>query len=426
MSTPAPGPAEPGLARRLGTGDAVVVGLSAMLGAGVFAAFAPAARSAGSALLLALLIAAVVALCNAVASAQLAQTYPSSGGTYVFGRAVLGEWWGFAAGWAFVVGKTASCAAMAMTFAVYAIPGVPWAQRLVAVLAVLALTLATLRGITRTALVARVLLALTLATLLLVLALTGARTVTVGPVWPAPTGGVLGVLQASGLLFFAFAGYARIATLAEEVRRPSMIGRAVLISLGTVVVLYLLIGAALLAVLGADVGVTPTPLAAAVERAGAPWAVPVVRVGAAAASLGALLALLAGVSRTTLAMAREADLPRSLAAVDPRHQVPARAQLAIGALVVALVLVGDLREVIGFSSVGVLVYYLVANLSALRQPRAERRWPRVLNVVGGAGCVLLVLTLPPLSVVVGLAVIALGLVGRLLLRRPDGTGVRVG
>ena len=195
------------LARRLGTGDAVVVGLSAMIGAGVFSVFAPAAAAAGGGLLIGLAIAALVAFCNAVASTQLAGTYPSSGGTYLYGREVLGPWWGFLAGWGFVVGKTASCAAMALTFAAYAVPDPAWAGRAVAVAAVVSLTVLNLRGITRTALVARLLLALTLSTLVAAL-----FAITTGERGGGTThalafdGGVLGVLQAAGLLFFAFAG----------------------------------------------------------------------------------------------------------------------------------------------------------------------------------------------------------------------------
>ena len=135
--------AQPTLVRRLGTFDAVVIGLGSMIGAGVFSAFAPAAAAAGSGLLVGLGLAAAVAYCNAVASAQLAVQYPTSGGTYVYGRERLGEWWGFLAGWGFVIGKTASCAAMALTFAAYAVPGPGWLERPVAVLALLALTAST-------------------------------------------------------------------------------------------------------------------------------------------------------------------------------------------------------------------------------------------------------------------------------------------
>ncbi len=402
-----------------------MVGLSAMIGAGVFSAFAPAAAAAGSALLVGLAVAAVVALCNAVASAQLASSYPASGGTYLFGREVLGPWWGFVAGWGFVVGKTASCAAMAMTFAAYALPGDaagPWGRRLAAVAAVAALTAATLGGITRTAVVARILLAATSVTLVVALVvMAGGPTEPVVDPWAA-TGGVHGVLQSAGLLFFAFAGYARIATLAEEVRKPEMLGRAVLIALGIVVALYALVGVALLRVLGRDLAGEATPVAAAVTAAGAAWAEPVVRVGAAAAALGALLALLAGISRTALAMARERDLPTGLAAVHPRTRIPHRAQAVVGIAVVALVLVADLRGAIGFSSFGVLVYYAVANLSAMRQPAAERRWPRALNLVGLAGCLVLVVTLPLAAVIGGVIVVAIGLGGRAVRLRLDRSG----
>src|SRR5581483_8457675 len=156
------------LARRLGTFDAVVIGLGAMIGAGVFAAFGPAARAAGASLLIGLALAAAVAYCNAVASAQLAAQYPTSGGTYVYGRERLGDWWGFVAGWGFVIGKTASCAAMALTFASYAVPEGGWVRRGVAAAAVAALTGLNLRGITRTAAIARVLVAASITALLVV------------------------------------------------------------------------------------------------------------------------------------------------------------------------------------------------------------------------------------------------------------------
>jgi APA family basic amino acid/polyamine antiporter len=270
----------------------------------------------------------------------------------------------------------------------------------------------------RTATVARVLLGLTLLVLGVVVALAWTSAAGSRPVQELELhGGAYGVLQSAGLLFFAFAGYARIATLAEEVRRPEQLGRAVLLALGVAIALYVAVAVALLAVLGSEgLADAATPLVTAVDTAGAGWAVPAVRVGAAAAALGALLALLAGVSRTTLAMARERDLPPPLAAVDPVHQVPRRAQLAVAVAVVALVLVTDLRGAIGFSSTGVLLYYAVANLSALRQPAAQRRWPRGVNVLGLVGCLTLVATLPATSLLAGLGVLAVGVLGRLLIR----------
>jgi APA family basic amino acid/polyamine antiporter len=409
----------PGLARRLGTGDAVVIGLGSMIGAGVFSAFAPAAQAAGGGLLVGLALAAGVAYCNAVASAQLAAQYPTSGGTYVYGRERLGEWWGFAAGWGFVVGKTASCAAMALTFASYAVNGSEWATRLVALAAVVAVTAANYHGISRTAMLARVLVVASIAALLVAIcaiAAHGEEGAGRDGLSNFGHGGVYGVLQAAGLLFFAFAGYARIATLGEEVRDPERtIPRAIPLALGITVGLYALVGIALLVALGPEALATSVrPLAAAVDAVGAAWAVPVVRAGAAVASLGALLALIAGVGRTGLAMARNRDLPGWLDSVHPRHRVPDHAELAVAAVVSVLVLTTDLRGAIGFSSFGVLTYYAIANASAYTQDEARRRWPRALNVVGLLACAALVATLPWQSVIAGVGVFAIGLGGRLV------------
>jgi basic amino acid/polyamine antiporter, APA family len=405
-----PGQAGPGLARRLGVADAVVIGLGSMVGAGVFAVWVPAAEAAGSGLFIGLVIAAVVAYCNAASSAQLAAVYPVSGGTYVYGRERLGEWWGFAAGWCFVAGKTASCAAMALTFATYVVPGTESLQRLLALAAVIALAAVNYRGVTRTARLTRILVACTLAVLALVLILlfTGEPHRDL----PSLAGtSPYGVLQAAGLLFFAFAGYARIATMGEEVRDPARtIPRAISIAVLVAIGIYLAVGLALLLVL--DPATTTAPLAAAVDAVGATWASPVVRVGAALASLGALLALIAGIGRTTLAMARNHDLPGWLAAVHPRFQVPHHAEVALAAVVGVLVLTTDLRGVIGFSSFGVLLYYAIANASAFTQPADQRRWPRALNVIGLVGCVVLAVTLPWTSAVVAAALLALALLVR--------------
>ncbi|MCE3555312.1 APC family permease [Pseudonocardia sp. RS11V-5] len=394
----------PALQRRLGTLDATVIGLGSMIGAGVFAAFAPAAAAAGSALLVGLALAAVVAWCNATSSAQLAARYPRSGGTYVYGRERLGPWWGFVAGWGFVIGKTASCAAMALTAAAYLVP--PAWQRPVAVLAVVVVTGVNLAGVTRTARLTRVLVALVLLALgaILVTAVVRGPLHPVGPV--VGRTGVYGVLQAAGLLFFAFAGYARVATLGEEVRDPERtIPRAITLALSGAVVVYAAVGVVLLLVLGPSrLAASSAPLAE-VLPSGAAW---IAAVGGALASLGALLGLVAGVGRTVLAMAREADLPAPLAAVDARRSVPQRAEITVAVVVAALVCTVDLRGAIGFSSFGVLLYYFVANLSAVGQPRPERRYPRAFPVVGMVGCAVLAATLPWQSVAVGVAVVVVG------------------
>ena len=405
------------LARRLGAGDAVFIGLGSMIGAGVFSAFAPAAASAGSWLLLGLLIAGVVAFCNATSSAQLAAAYPRAGGSYLYGRERLGEWWGFLAGWSFVVGKAASCAAMALVFATYVAPD-GW-ERPAAAVAVLALAAVNYVGVTRTALLARVIVVVVLVCLGVALAAASA------PGLPELDGlsvgtdpGPLGVLQSAGLLFFAFAGYARIATMGEEVRDPARaIPRAIVLALAIAVALYAVVAVVLLGALGPDVlAASTTPVLDAAEAGGAGWVGPVVRVGAALAALGALLGLIAGIGRTGLAMARNDDLPRWLSAVHPRFHTPHRAEVVVAVVVVALVLTVDLRGAIGFSSFGVLLYYVVANLAAITQPVAQRRYPRALQVLGVVGCVLLVATLPGEAVLVGLGVLVVGVAYRLVAR----------
>ncbi|MGV9901695.1 APC family permease [Streptomyces sp. NPDC003388] len=394
------------LRRTLGVRDAVVVGLGAMLGAGVFSALGPAARAAGRGLLPGLAVAAVVAYCNAMSSARLAARYPASGGTYVYGRERLGEFWGYLAGWAFVVGKTASCAAMALTVGAYVWPGQAHA---VAVAAVVALTAVNYGGIQKSAWLTRVIVAVVLAVLaaVVVACLTSGH-LDAGRLGPGAATGFGGVLQAAGLLFFAFAGYARIATLGEEVRDPARtIPRAVPLALGITLVVYAAVAVAVLGVLGAGrLGQATAPLADAVRAAGVPGLVPVVRVGAAVAALGSLLALVLGVSRTTLAMARDGHLPRVLAAVHPRFRVPHRAELAVGAVVAVLAATVDVRGAIGFSSFGVLAYYAVANASAWTLSPAPRA--RVVPVIGLAGCAALAFALPPASVATGTGVLAVG------------------
>ncbi|MFF9578990.1 APC family permease [Streptomyces rubiginosohelvolus] len=408
-STPPPAAELPDeLQRRLSVPDAVTIGLGSMIGAGIFAALAPAARAAGPGLLLGLALAAVVAYCNATSSARLAALYPASGGTYVYGRERLGAFWGYLAGWAFVVGKTASCAAMALTVGTYVWPGQAHA---VAVAAVVALTAVNYAGVQKSALLTRIIVAVVLAVLAAVVFTSlssGAVDAARLDIGMDATAG--GVLQAAGLLFFAFAGYARIATLGEEIRDPARtIPRAIPIALGITLVVYTLVAVSVLLVLGpGGLAAADAPLTEAARAAGADWLVPVVRIGATIAALGSLLALILGVSRTTLAMARDHHLPHALAAVHPRFKVPHRAELLVGAVVAIAAATTDVRGAIGFSSFGVLAYYAITNASAWTLTPAEGRPAPIIPVVGLTGCLVLAFALPLPSVVIGAAVLLIG------------------
>jgi basic amino acid/polyamine antiporter, APA family len=239
----------------------------------------------------------------------------------------------------------------------------PQQPQVLAVAAVVALCAVNLLGVKKTAAASAVFAGVTLVVL--------ATVVAAGVAAPETGGGGLdatdpwGVLTAAGLIFFAFAGYARIATLGEEVKRPEWtIPRAVPIALGITVAVYAAIAVVALDTLGsAALAASVTPLGDVVGAA-APALVPVVSAGAAVAVAGVLLSLLAGVGRTTLAMARDRRLPSGLAAVSERHGVPWAAEVAASVLVVVIVLTVDLTGAIGFSSFCVLVYYAVANASA--------------------------------------------------------------
>lgn len=397
----------PSLRRALGTRDAVVIGMGSMIGAGVFTAIAPAAGAAGSWLLIGLAIAGAVAFCNAMSSAWLAARYPESGGTYVYGRRRLGHFWGFLAGWAFVVGKLASCAAMAFTIGAYAWPD---QARALAIAAVVVLVAINCAGIERTSAATRVILAISLLALAVtVVALLGGGSSGLGAAVESP-GSPSGVLEAAGFFFFAFAGYARIATLGEEVRDPARtIPRAIPIALSIVLAVYAVVAvSALWAVGPAALAASPDPLATAVEAGGMAGLATVVRAGAAIASVGVLLALIAGISRTGLAMARGGDLPRWLGTVHPRLRTPYRAEIAVGVVVIATVALGDLRGAIAFSSFAVLGYYAIANAAAWTLPRGHARASRAVPALGLIGCLTVALALPWQSVAQGAAVLAVG------------------
>lgn len=393
----------------------MVIGAGSMIGAGVFAAWAPAAQAAGTGLLIGLAIAAVVAFCNASSSAQLAAIHPESGGTYLYGRRQLGPFWGHLAGWGFVVGKTASCAAMALTVGAYLWPA---HDRAVAVAAIVVITAVNIGGLTRTVSVTRI---------LLVVALAALATVVVSG-WTSPDAGLgrltpidgnlFDILRSAGFLFFAFAGYARIATLGEEVKDPAItIPRAIPIALSAVLAVYALVAITALAVVPAGaLAESAAPLGLVVDLGRLGGLAPVVDIGAGIAALGVLLNLIPGVSRTGLAMAREHELPHWFAQIDPRRSLPLRAELTVAAIVIALVAVLDLRSAIGVSGVAVLTYYAITNAAALTLRADQRRWPRSVAVVGLVGCLTLVAALPPTAIATGFTTLAVGVVIRLVIR----------
>jgi APA family basic amino acid/polyamine antiporter len=415
MTTASGGQSEPVLRPQLGTFAAVATGLAAILGAGIFAVIAPAAGIAGPALLISFGIAAAVAFCNALSSAQLASVFPRSGGTYEFGRRMLGNWWGFGAGWMFLIANTVGPGAIALAFGGYATAvWSPLSARTVAVLAALAMTGINALGIRRSVRLTQVVVVLSVLSLLAVaaIALPHANVAHFSPFAPD---GALGVVQAAGLLFFAFTGYSRIATLVEEVRDPRRtIVRATVIALTTATALYLLVAVAVLGVLGAgSVAGSASPLAQTMVIVGSAVGLAIVAAGALLTTFNEGLSDLLGVSRVAFAMGRGRDLPATLSRIGP-EQNPWRAVLAVGAVAILVAAFAPFELAIAVSSFGTLLYYTVTNLSALRLAPTQRRFPRALAVGGLAGCFVLAFLLPVVDVVVGLGLLGVGLFLRFL------------
>jgi APA family basic amino acid/polyamine antiporter len=393
-----------------------------MLGAGVFVVWGPALRAAGSLIVLAVVLAGAVATVNALSSAQLAARYPEAGGAYAYGRAELGPTWGFVAGTAFVAGKTASIAAMALAVGHYAWGAHPAAVASAAIAASWALNA---RGVTRTAAVATAIGAVVLVGLggvVFAVLRAGPPLGHAGRLVEPAQGSRLGVFSAAALVFFAFAGFARIATLGEEVRDPSRtIPRAIAAALAAVGALYLLIALAFRSAWGGSlVGAAAVPLRALAGQVQGGSLI--VSILAPVAALGALVALTAGIGRTVMAMARQRDLPAFLARQD-RAGVPWVAEGVVGIVSIVIAWSGDLTFALAMSACAVLVYYAVANLAAARQALNRRtvawRIPPVVGLLGAGMCAALAASLPRTAVAAAIAAIAAATLARAVARRRD-------
>ncbi len=395
---------------QLGVFDAVATGLAAILGAGIFAVIAPAAGIAGPSLLVALVIASFVAFCNALSSAQLAAVYPRTGGTYEFGRRAIGPWWGFGAGWMFLAANTVGPGVIALAFGAYfhaVVASVP--ARVAAVLAALAMTSLNALGIRRSVRVTDVVVVMSIVSLLAV-ALIGIPEVRTSNLAPFSPGGVTGVFEATALLFFAYTGYSRIATLVEEVRNPRVtIPRATVIALGTATALYLAVAFTVVGVLGgAGVAHSSSPLQSAMAAVGSGAGVAIVVAGALLTTFNEGLSDLLGVSRVAFAMARQSDLPSGMARLG-NGQNPWRSVLVVGTAAVLVAALAPFETAIAVSSFGTLLYYSVTNISALRLSPAQRTFPKWLAVAGLVGCLGLAVSLSTVEVGLGVGILCIGL-----------------
>ncbi len=412
------------LKREIGIAGAVLLGLGSIMGTGVYVALGLAALEAGSLFPLAIVGAALLALCNGLSSAQLAASHPVAGGSYEYGYRLIGPRTGFLAGWLFLCAKSASAATAALGVAAYldAVVGLPESARVAIALVVLALvTTAVLGGLRRSNRLNAVLV-LTTVSVLLWLGLTGLLREGGGAVTGFSARGATGYLEAVALVFVAFTGYGRIATMGEEIRDPARnIPRAVLATILVTAALYLLVGHVAYARLGApafaEASERGRPLAELAAVIDLPGGSVVTTIAAITAMLGVLLNLVLGLSRVALAMGRRRDLPATFARLDASGLTPRPAVLLVAGIIAALILIGDLRFAWSFSALTVLGYYGIANLAALRQPPTERRFPRLVSVAGLIGCLGLLFFVDREVWYVAGPVVLLGLAWKLVLDR---------
>lgn len=408
----------PGLHRHLGLVDAIGIGFGAIVGAGIFVVTGVAAGIAGPAMLVGLFLAATAATANALSSAELAAEYPAAGGTYEYGNQVLGPWTGFVAGWMFLASKIAAAGTVALGLAGYLdplLPGVP--LRAIAVGAIVSFTILNYFGIRRSSRANLAIVTVSLGALLLFVA-AGAPSFRAENLRPFAPAGWRGTLEAAAILFFAYTGYARIATLAEEVRDPRRtIPRAILVTIIGAVLLYFAVAAIAIGAVGtAGMARTSAPLREAALAFRYPWAATVVSVGGVTAMLGVILSQLLGLSRMAFAMARRGDLPPALGHVHSVHGVPGSAVLVIGGITAVVAATGTLRGAASAASFTILVYYGIANVCALRMPRAARLYPDAVPWFGLVACVVLAAALSRAAITAGALVLAVGVAWRLASR----------
>lgn len=418
------------LRRELGVPSAILLGLGSIVGTGVFVSIGIAAGITGPSVVTAVAVAGVVAAANGLSSAQLAAAHPVSGGTYEYANRLLSAGWGFAAGWMFLAAKTASAATAALGFAGYALVAVNGADRAVvpvAVAAVLVIGGVVLAGIRRSAIVNIAIVTITLLALGLFVAfgashLEGDRLAEAGRL----NGGARGWLEATALMFVAYTGYGRIATLGEEVRRPEhTIPVAIIATMATTIVLYVAVAFVGIGTVGADTLAAATagpaaPLATVALDFGAPTLARVVEIGAVTAMLGVLLNLMLGLSRVVLAMGRRSDLPKSLSRIDAAGVTPRPAVVSVVVVIAGLTLIGDVRATWTFSAMTVLIYYAITNLAALRLAPEHRRFPRWIAVAGLVACLSLAVFVDWRAWLAAVAILGVGWVIRLWARGSPG------
>ena len=408
-----------GLLRTLTLKDAVGVGLGAIIGAGIFVVTGIAAGVSGPAFLIGLLVAGFIAAFNGLSSAQLAAIYPDSGGTYEYGYKLINPVFGFSAGWMFLISKLAAGGVVAIGFGSYFYQLVPIGSPLtLSVIAVVFLTIINCFGIKKAGLLNLVIVTVTIISLLY-LVFSGLPKVNPANFKPFAPFGMSGIAEAAALLFFAFTGYARIATLAEEVAEPKKtIPKAIIITIITSILLYAAVSVVAIGVIGAEnMADSKSPLQMVAKSLTTPAINTVITIGASTAMLGVLLSQILGISRMMLAMGRRHDLPPIFQTIHNRYRVPHLGIVITGLIILLLTIFGTFEFVVRAATFTILLYYSITNIAALKQPRKEQIYGRIIPICGLIGCLTMSVSLPFNVIISGIGLLIIGFMIRFLFHK---------
>ncbi|MEX2591726.1 MAG: amino acid permease [Anditalea sp.] len=407
------------LLRVLTLKDAVGIGLGAIIGAGIFVVTGVAAGVSGPAFVVGLIIAGIIATFNGLSSAQLAVVYPHSGGTYEYGYQLLNPALGFSAGWMFLISKLSAAGVVAIGFGSYFYQLIPVASPLViSLFAIVLLTLANYFGIKKAGKLNLIIVTLTLITLLYLI-FSGIPAVSSANFKPFAPFGISGIAESAALLFFAFTGYARIATLAEEVQAPEKtIPNAIIITLITAIVLYAAVSVIAIGVIGTErMAESKSPLQEVAEALTTPGLKTVTTIGASTAMLGVLLSQILGISRMMLAMGRRKDLPSLFQAVHPQYQVPHIGIIITALIILMLTLAGSFEFILQAAAFTILLYYSITNIAALNQPQNEQIYGKAIPILGLMGCLAMSVSLPINVILTGIGLLIVGFILRVFLHQ---------
>ena len=411
------------LKRVLGLNDAIGVGLGAIIGAGIFVVTGVAAGVSGASFIVGLMIAGLIASFNGLSSAQLAAVYPQSGGTYEYGYQLLNPSFGFSAGWMFIISKLSAAGIVAIGFGSYFHQLVPAFTPLTySIAAVVILTVANLVGIKKAGTVNQIIVLVTILSLLYFI-VGGIGSVKASNFTPFAPFGIMGIAESTAILFFAFTGYARIATLAEEVVEPKKtIPRAVIITITSAIVLYAAVSVVATGAIGAEgMSQSKSPLQVASEAMSAPAISVIITIGASTAMLGVLLSQILGISRMLLAMGRRNDLPHLFEKIHSKTSVPHIGILFTSVVILAITTLGTFDFVVRAATFTILLYYSITNIAAIRQPNQQQLYSKVIPYLGLVGCVAMSISLPLNVIISGVALLAIGFAMRYFVKRFSAT-----